>query len=139
MLSADHSIPQLQEVPVKSHIFTSVFAPFAWTTGYWNSLSVVPRAQHPPFPLRYLLWFHIEFSAAVKLSPSLIAHLAESWKRYLILEGVIFADLPGGFSLSLTLTCPATLDIRLLLNRISFGRHGSSSFCPAVIARVSLV
>lgn len=119
-------------------VFTSVFAPICLNDRILK-FPVRGTKISTSFSLRYLLWFHVEFSAALKLLPSLIAHPAESWKRYLILEGIIFADLPGGFSLSLALVCPATLDIRLPLTRISFGRHGSSSFCPAVVARVSLV
>lgn len=94
-------------VPEKSRIFTSIFAPFAWATGYWNSLSVeisIPRA-HSPFVARQLPAVssedvrYIELGVALKHSPSLIARPAEPCKRYLILIGVIPADLCPAASL----------------------------------------
>jgi len=121
--------PQLQRVPEKSHIFTSIFSPFAWAIGYWNFLCQDLNSPYA-LPLCRVTLTCCEFWRralrrpwrALKLSPSLIAHPAEPWKRYLILVGVIPTDLPGGFSLSLALVRLATLDIRFLSNRISFGR-----------------
>lgn len=114
-----------QEIP---YLHKYIFAPFAWATGYWNSLSVVPRSQSPmctPSSSRgSYLWIlrkcvtH-KLSATLKLSPSYCAYFTMPCKRYLILEDIISADLLNGLSLSLTLVRPVNLDIRLPSNRIS--------------------
>lgn len=113
-----------QKIP---YLHKYIFVPFAWATGYWNSLFIVPRSQSPmynPSSSRgSYLWIlrkcvmH-KLSVTLKLSPSFIAHIPPC-KRYLILEDVISADLLNGLSLSLTLVRPVTLDIRLPSNCIS--------------------